>query len=173
MAWYGKVIIEDGMRIDTETGIVLGPFLEPDAFAVNSAPLYIYNRSIRFYTLCRRFMPGPCEHINTVVAAFVQLEESWNVDKEKYLPRKYFLSQKLLCKQLCSEYGFPCSIQKAIHDKKRREVQLKIYRDLFLSIKGKRWERCVECSCGFPNRVREFWSEQLQTKSATCEYIRS
>jgi len=147
MAWYGKIIIEDGMRVDTETGVVLGPFLEPDVFSANSAPLYIYNRSIRFYSLCRRYMSGSCEQVNRVVGAFVKLEEVWNRDKDKYTPRKYFLSQKLLCQQLCAEFEFACSIRKAIHDKKRLGVQLDIYKDLFLSIKGKRWPQ--ECTSEF------------------------
>ena len=139
MGRCGSTIIEDGMRIDTFTGEVLGQHLEPDSFSLNSSPLYIYNRSIRFFSLCRRSMPGPNEHVNRVVEAFTQLEEAWNTHKAKYRPRKYFLSQKLLCKELCKEFEYGCTIKKAIHDKNRLKVQLRIYKDLFLTIKNKRW----------------------------------
>ena len=139
MARVGRMIIEDGMRIDPHTGVVLGQHLEPDCFAVNSSPLYIYNRSVRFYSLCRRSMTGPNSQVNRVVEMFSKLEEAWNTNKLKYRPRKYFLSQKLLCLELCKQFGYPCNIKQAIHDKTRRKVQLKIYKDLFLTIKNKRW----------------------------------
>ena len=136
-----RVIVEDGMRIDTFTGIVLGPNLEPDTYNVDSAPLYIYNRSVRFYALCRRSMPGPVSQVNRVVDLFTRLEESWGDRKEKYKPRKYFLSQKLLCKELCQHCGFECLIEKAIHDKARLAAQMVIYKDLFDTIKTKEWPR--------------------------------
>lgn len=135
------VIVEDGMRIDSATGVLLGPNLEPDVYSASACPLYIYNRSIRFYSLCRRYMVGPNEQVEAVVSKFCELEECWNTNKEKYLPRKYFLSQKLLCLELCKLLGFQCDIVKAISDKSRLHVQLTIYKDLFDTIKGKTWQR--------------------------------
>ena len=135
------VIVEDGMRIDTVTGILLGPNLVPDTYNVDSAPLYIYNRSIRFYALCRRSMPGPVSQVNRVIHLFTRLEDSWADRKEKYKPRKYFLSQKLLCKELCRHCDFECTIEKAIHDKARLRAQMVIYDDLFDTIKTKEWPR--------------------------------
>jgi len=142
-----RVIVEDGMRIDANTGVLLGPNLEPDKFCVDSAPLYIYNRSVRFYSLCRRSMPGPVAEVNRVVTLFTRLEDQWGERKEKYKPRKYFLSQKLLCKELCKFCGYRCSIDKAIHDKGRLRAQMRIFEDLFSTIKTKEWpHECISDS---------------------------
>ena len=130
------------MRIDSVSGIVLGIHLEPDTYSPDSAPLYIYNRSLRFWQLCRKHMLKPSE-IPIVVAKFSELEERWDSTKEKYKPRKYFLSQKLLCMQLCAFFNFACNIVCAIHDPRRLSNQLKIYKDLFDSIKTTWRQECI------------------------------
>ena len=135
-----RVIIEDGMKFDRITGILIGPFLEPDQYNVYSAPLFIYNRSDRFTVLCHRMMPGTPREIYMVVKLFQQLEDVWNVRKDKYKPRKYFLSQKLLCKELCGHLEFKCLIYIAIQDATRLAAQMVIYHDLFSVIKNRLWQ---------------------------------
>ena len=135
-----RVIIDDGMKFDRMTGILIGPFLEPDQYNVYSAPLFIYNRSDRFTVLCYRAMPGPHTEVCRVVKMFQQLEDVWNVSKDKYKPRKYFLSQKLLCKELCCHLEFRCLIYIAIQDKTRLAAQMIIYHDLFSLIKNTLWQ---------------------------------
>ncbi len=134
-----RVIIEDGMKFDRMTGILIGPFLEPDQYNVYSAPLFIYNRSDRFTVLCHRVMPSHNE-VFMVVKLFQQLEDVWNVRKDMYKPRKYFLSQKLLCKELCGYLEFACLIYIAIQDKTRLAAQMVIYNDLFSVIKNRLWQ---------------------------------
>ena len=128
------IVVEEGMRIDTTTGYVLGPNLVPEEYNPDASPLYIYNRSLRFWALCRKHMESP-KQIAVVVSKFGELEEVWDSTKDKYKPRKYFLSQKLLCKELCKHFKYDCNIVKAINDSKRRANQLRIYKDLFDSIK--------------------------------------
>ena len=135
-----RVIIEDGMKFDRMTGILIGPFLEPDQYNVYSAPLFIYNRSDRFTVLCYRVMPGSHTEVCRVVKLFQQLEDVWNSSKDKYRPRKYFLSQKLLCKELCCHLEFRCLIYIAILDKTRLAAQMIIYHDLFSLIKNRLWQ---------------------------------
>ena len=136
----GRVVIEEGMRIDASNGVVLGRFLEPDKYNVYSAPLFIYNRSDRFYLLCRGHMCGSERQVSHVLYLFRQLEDVWEDQKDKYKPRKYFLSQKLLCLELCKICSYKCSIISAIQDKSRLRAQMLIYDDLFLSIKPKKWQ---------------------------------
>ena len=140
----GRVVIEEGMRIDASNGVLLGRFLEPDKYNVYSAPLFIYNRSDRFYILCRCNMCGTERQVDHVLHLFRQLEDVWEDQKDKYRPRKYFLSQKLLCLELCKYCDYNCSILIAIHDKGRLRAQMLIYDDLFLSIKSKKWR--LECT---------------------------
>ena len=136
------VIVEEGMRIDTATGVVLGRHLEPDCYSVDASPLFIYNRSVRFGALCAKLMYN-YDEVSVVMHMFTKLEELWN--DQRYLPRKYFLSQKLVCLELCRHYSFKCSITTAIHDKKRERAQLMIFNDLFAIIK-KRWP--LACTSG-------------------------
>ena len=130
-----RVIIENGYKYDRETGVLLGPYLEPDKYNIHSAPLFVYNRTDRFYVLCLDSIIGPQGDVSKCVKMFQQLEDVWNSKKEKYKPRKYFLSQKLLCKMICAHLNITCSIVRAIQDKKRLLAQLVIYDDLFLNIK--------------------------------------
>ena len=130
-----NIIIENGYKYDAETGVLLGQHLEPDKYNVHSAPLFVYNRTDRFYILCLRSMPGPQKEINECVKMFQSLEDVWNLRKDRYKPRKYFLSQKLLCKMICYHLEIRCTIVRAIQDKKRLAAQLVIYADLFANIK--------------------------------------
>ena len=140
------IVVEEGMRIDTTTGYVLGPNLVPEEYNPDASPLYIYNRSLRFWALCRKHMESP-KQIAVVVSKFGELEEVWDSTKDKYKPRKYFLSQKLLCKELCKHFKYDCNIVKAINDSKRREKQLRIFSDLFGSIKTTwRPESILDCN---------------------------
>jgi hypothetical protein len=144
------VIVEEGMRIDTTTGVVLGRHLEPDCYSVDASPLFIYNRSVRFGMLCTKLMYNYGE-VSVVMAMFSKLEELWNDTKQLYLPRKYFLSQKLVCLELCRHYSFKCSISTAIHDKKRERAQLMIFNDLFAIIKKREWQ--LESTLAKPNNT--------------------
>ena len=130
-----NIIIDNGYKYDAETGVLLGQHLEPDKYNVHSAPLFVYNRTDRFYILCLRCMPGPQKEVNDCVKMFQSLEDVWNLRKDRYTPRKYFLSQKLLCKMICYHLEIRCTIVTAIQDKKRLAAQLVIYADLFANIK--------------------------------------
>lgn len=148
------IIIEEGMRIDSTNGYVLGPNLVPEEYNPDASPLYIYNRSLRFWALCRKHMSQHAQ-ISVVVSKFVELEDVWDSTKEKYKPRKYFLSQKLLCKELCKYFKFECDIVRAINDSKRRKNQLRIFKDLFDSIKTTwRQESISDCNRSSINSVR-------------------
>ena len=126
-----RVVLDNGYKYDRFTGVLLGQHLEPDKYNVHSAPLFVYNRTDRFYLLCQRSMPGPYSDINMCVKMFQRLEDVWNDRKDKYKPRKYFLSQKLLCKEICIHLKFRCIIMRAIQDKNRLAAQMLIYADLF------------------------------------------
>ena len=130
-----NIIIDNGYKYDAETGVLLGQHLEPDKYNIHSAPLFVYNRTDRFYILCLRFIPGPQKEVNACVKMFQSLEDVWNLRKDRYKPRKYFLSQKLLCKMICCHLEIRCTIVRAIQDKKRLAAQLLIYDDLFANIK--------------------------------------
>ena len=130
-----NIVIDNGYKYDSETGVLIGQHLEPDKYNVHSAPLFVYNRTDRFYILCLRCIPGPQKEINECVKMFQSLEDVWNSRKDRYKPRKYFLSQKLLCKMICCHLEIKCTIVRAIQDKKRLAAQLVIYADLFANIK--------------------------------------
>jgi len=131
MDYGSRVVLDNGYKYDCFTGVLLGQYLEPDKYNVHSAPLFVYNRTDRFYLLCQRSMPGPYSDINMCVKMFQKLEDVWNDRKDKYKPRKYFLSQKLLCKEICLHLNLKCIIVRAIQDKNRLAAQMIIYADLF------------------------------------------
>ena len=142
------MIIEDGWRNDETTGILLGRHLEPDQYTHDSAPLYVYNRSVRFRELCYKFVDPPS--VQKIMRIFCCLEDFWQKDKTKYsTTRKYFLSQKLLCKEIASYIGVSCRIKRPIHDKKRLANQMEILQRLmadFLLLK-KEQPRCrLKCT---------------------------
>ena len=124
------MIVDEGWIIDPETGIVISRHLEPDIYSRDSAPLYVYNRSVRFRELCYKYVS--CQHVSRIMRVFCSLEELWQKDKNKYsTTRKYFLSQKLLCKEIASYIGVKCKIRRPIHDKKRLKSQMDILGRLF------------------------------------------
>ena len=130
-----NIVIDNGYKYDAETGILIGQHLEPDKYNTHSATLFVYNRTDRFYILCLRYIPGPQKEVRACVKMFQALEDVWNIRKQQYAPRKYFLSQKLLCKMICSHLEIRCTIVRAIQDKKRLAAQLVIYADLLCNIK--------------------------------------
>ena len=70
-----RVVLDNGYKYDRFTGVLLGQHLEPDKYNVHSAPLFVYNRTDRFYLLCQRSMPGPYSDINMCVKMFQRLED--------------------------------------------------------------------------------------------------
>ena len=131
----GNIVIDNGYKYDCFTGVLIGPYLEPDKYNTHSAPLFVYNRTDRFYLLCLRSIPGPQADVNRCVKMFQSIENVWIVRKAMYLPRKYFLSQKLLCKMICKHLEIKCTITRAIQDRNRLLAQLVIYTDLLCNIK--------------------------------------
>ena len=124
------MIVCEGWKIDEATGLVLGRNLEPDVYCQNSAPLYVYNRSVRFRDLCHRYLR--CEDVHKIMYVFSCLEDLWQKDKRRYSKtRKYFLSQKLLCKEIARYKCVPCSIGRPIHDRRRLKCQMDILELLF------------------------------------------
>ena len=125
------MIVEEGWLVDPETGVVSGRNVEPDVYNRDSSPLYVYNRSVRFRELCYRFIPNH-NYIARILHIFTSLEDLWTKDKNRYsVTRKYFLSQKLLCKQIAQYIGCRCSIKRPIHDRKRLQTQMEIFARLF------------------------------------------
>ena len=126
-----RVVLDNGYKYDRFTGVLLGQHLEPDKYNVHSAPLFVYNRTDRFYLLCQRSMPGPYSDINMCVKMFQRLEDVWNERKDKYKPCKYFLSQKLVLREVCHRLGGPCNLPVSIRDRNRRRKQLRIFDDMW------------------------------------------
>ena len=117
---------EEGFIV-SETGLVLRRHLEPDTYNRDSAPLYVYNRSVRFRELCNKHIDD-YESIRKIMKMFASMEDLWQRDREKYSKtRKYFLSQKLLLKQISLYIGCKCTIKRPIHDKKRYANQMVIF----------------------------------------------
>ena len=124
-------VVEEGWLVDPEPGVVSGRNVEPDVYNHDSAPLYVYNRSVRFRELCYRYIANH-NYIARILHIFTSLEDLWTKDKNRYsVTRKYFLSQKLLCKQIAQYIGCRCSIKRPIHDRKRLQTQMEILARLF------------------------------------------
>ena len=116
---------EEGFIV-SDTGVVIRRHLEPDTYNRDSAPLYVYNRSVRFRELCVKHVDY--ESIGEIMKIFVAMEDLWAKDIKRYsATRKYFLSQKLLLKQIALYIGCKCSIKRPIHDKKRLNTQMEIF----------------------------------------------
>ena len=119
---------EEGFII-SETGVIIRRNLEPDTYNRDSAPLYVYNRSVRFRELCMKHVDY--EAIRDIMRIFVAMEDLWQRDIKRYSDtRKYFLSQKLLLKQIALYIGVKCSIKRPIHDRKRLATQMQIFQKL-------------------------------------------
>ena len=127
------VIVVHGLYVQSETGEVLGPYLDTTEGAfVGGRPIWVYDRSIRFAHL---FSPAniPLEFRGTVLDTFERLEKAWISRKERYLPRKYFLSQALTLKLICIKKNIPCAwrTKRVIRDKKRYRTQSRIFKELW------------------------------------------
>lgn len=119
---------EEGFLI-SETGVLIRRNLEPDTYNRDSAPLYVYNRSVRFRELCNQHVDY--ESIRAIMRIFVAMEDLWQRDIKRYSDtRKYFLSQKLLLKQIALYIGVKCSIKRPIHDRRRLATQMEIFQKL-------------------------------------------
>ena len=104
------MFVEEGFII-SETGVVIRRNLEPDTYNRDSAPLYVYNRSVRFRELCHKHIED-YDSIGKIMNIFGIMEELWQGDIKRYsATRKYFLSQKLLLKQIALYIGCKCSIK--------------------------------------------------------------
>ena len=127
------VIVSNGFYVNAETGEVLGPHLDTTEGAFDGGrPIWVYDRSIRFAHL---FTPAnvPLEYRGTVLDIFEKLEKAWLSRKERYLPRKYFLSQALTLKLICIKMDIPCAwrTKRVIRDKKRFKTQSRIFAELW------------------------------------------
>lgn len=125
-----QLIIEDGLVFDSSTGILIRRELVLDEGCYGyCAPLYTYDRTNRFSCL---LSPSgvPLERRGLVIRVFEQLEQQWEATKEKY-DRKYFLSQKLVLRQITTRLGISCTLPIAIRDRKRRSKQLRIFDDMW------------------------------------------
>ncbi len=125
-----REIVEDGLRIDAMTGCVIGRDLSLDAGTYGfCAPIYSYDRTNRFSCL---LTPSgvPMHKRHLVIRVFEQLEKRWEDTKEKY-SRKYFLSQKLVLREICSRLGVSCNLPVAIRDTKRRRKQMSIFESMW------------------------------------------
>ena len=121
-----STIVEDGLILDANTGRVLRSDLSLDAGPYGfCAPIYSYDRTNRFSCL---LTPAgvPIGKRHLVIRVFEQLEQLWESTKENY-KRKYFLSQKLVLREICLRLGIPCSLPIAIRDTKRRRNQMRIF----------------------------------------------
>ena len=65
-----NIVIENGYKYNCLTGVLIGQYLEPDKYNVHSAPLFVYNRTDRFYLLCLRSMPGSQRDVDMCVKMF-------------------------------------------------------------------------------------------------------
>ena len=124
------LITEDGLVVDSSTGFVIRRHLVLDEGPYGyCAPLYTYDRTNRFSCLL-----SPCgiplEKRSLVIRVFEQLEQQWESTKEKYT-RKYFLSQKLVLREVCSRLGINCNLPISIRDRHRRKKQLRIFDDMW------------------------------------------
>jgi hypothetical protein len=126
-------IVEKGFVIDTATGEVIGNHVDPTEGAFGGGrPIWVYDRSIRFAHL---FNPAniPRQYRSPILDIFEKLETQWKSRKEKYLPRKYFLSQALTLKLICAKRDIPCAWKNkaVIRDKKRYKRQNAIFDELW------------------------------------------
>ena len=132
-----ELISEEGFVFEAHTGRVVRRQLVLDEGPYGyCAPLYTYDRTNRFSCLL-----SPCgvplPKRGLIIRVFEQMEAQWESTKEKY-ERKYFLSQKLVLRELCQRLGVPCNLPISIRDRNRRRKQLRIFDDMWqilLSIK--------------------------------------
>ena len=130
--YAGPVTVEDGLLIDTSTGIVLGTYLELDRNHNGYfSPIYCYNRSWRFSALFSLYDIDICDQ-NRCLCCFEALESVWEKVKKDY-SRTYFLSQKLILQQICSRLTINSTQppRRPIADLRRYNAQMVIFNDLW------------------------------------------
>ena len=125
-------VVEDGLYVDPETGLVKGRHLELDR-NVNGhySPIYYYNRSWRFIGLFNLFDIDFRDQV-TVLRCFEALEKAWEEVKQNYT-RVYFLSQKLLLQEICNRLDIASTqpAKRPISDLRRYKAQIAIFNDLW------------------------------------------
>ena len=125
-------VVEDGMYVDPETGVVMGRYLELDR-NINGqySPIYYYNRSWRFIGLFNLYEIDFRDQTVTL-RCFEELEKAWEKVKEKYT-RVYFLTQKLLLQEICTRLNIKSTqpAKRPISDLRRYKAQIKIFNDLW------------------------------------------
>jgi hypothetical protein len=126
-----RCILENGMYVHPDTGLLLGRHLELDMNKGPYAPIYHYNRSCRFIGLFFMFhidirQQGEC------LRMFEAIEKVWEDTKAKYT-RVYFLTQKLCLQEITNRLGIPSSQpeERPISDIRRYRAQIKIFEDLW------------------------------------------
>ena len=125
-------LIIDGFYVDPDTGIVKGRHLDlDDNLRGHFSPLYYYNRSWRFIGLFNTFNIHFLEQ-GAVLKAFEAVERAWEKEKDKYT-RVYFLTQKLLCQEICRRLDIESTQdpKRPISDLKRYNAQIAIFDDLW------------------------------------------
>jgi hypothetical protein len=125
-------IVIDGFYVDPDTGVVKGRHLDlDDNVRGHFCPLYYYNRSWRFIGLFNLFNISFRQQ-GVVLKAFEAVERAWEAEKEKY-NRVYFLTQKLLCQEICRrlDIGSTQDPKRPISDLKRYKAQIAIFEDLW------------------------------------------
>ena len=131
---HRRAILENGMYVHPDTGILLGRHLELDMNKGPYAPLYHYNRSWRFIGLFNMFhihvsRQGEC------LRMFEALERVWEETKAKYT-RVYFLTQKLCLQEITTRLCIPSSqpAKRPISDIRRYRAQLEIFEELWKNV---------------------------------------
>ena len=125
-----EVVCVEGVLLNPQTGVVLRCDLSLDAGPYGyCAPIYTYDRTNRFSCLLTPSgVPVSSRHL--VIRVFEQLEKLWEDTKTEY-DRKYFLSQKLVLREVCRRLGVACNLPVAIRDSKRRRNQMRIFESMW------------------------------------------
>ena len=116
-----------------QDGTLIGPDLELDNYQHGGChPLWVYNRSQRFQFLLSPSGIDRKDH-EAILRTFESLETAWKSTKRDYLPRKYFLSQRVCLDLICSKLRIrkPARSKPPIRDKKRLHQQLIIFNKLW------------------------------------------
>ena len=128
-------ICEDGMLIDSNTGVVLRTHLEIDKnHNGHFCPIYFYNRSWRFSALFSQYkIPRADQH--RALQCFEALEKVWEQTKAKY-KRTYFLSQRLILQQITTRLDIPSAqpSKRPIADLRRFNAQMLIFNELWQNL---------------------------------------
>lgn len=124
-------ILEHGLYLHPETGVLLGRHLELDMNKGPYAPIYHYNRSCRFIGLFFLYHIHITRH-SECLRQFEAIEQVWEDTKSKYT-RVYFLTQKLCLQEICSRLSIPSSQPsgRPISDLRRYRAQIEIFEDLW------------------------------------------